>query len=316
MKKAIITGASGFIGYALLKELLQNDYEVLAVVHTEAGVEKIRYLNNQWVYPVLCELSNYDPLLQSASGSYDIFFHMAWEGVSGGKSKDAFIQNKNIYGAVQAVRIAQKLNCKRFLGAGSLHEIECIKEMEQQNKSLNLGNYYKIAKLIAHYYCKLEVSQGNMDFLWPRLTNAYGAGEKSVRLINSFIRKLLLGESPEVTEATQLYNFIYITDAARAYRLIAERGRSYANYILGSEEVRPLRDYLIQIKDLVNPSIPIGFGRHPYKGIYLEKSDLYCSPFFSDTGFKTEISFVKGILLAMEYIKSDKWNIMKKWGVN
>lgn len=304
MRRAIVTGASGFIGYSLLQELLQHDYEVLAVVRTEEGAQKIRCLQNQRVYPILCEIPDFTPLFQAASGRYDVFFHMAWDGVSGEKSRNDLIQRKNVQGAIQAVRTAQKLNCRRFLGAGSLHEIECIKTMEQQGKPSNLGNYYKIAKLAAHYYCKMEASQLNIDFLWPRLTNTYGVGERSARLVNSTIRKLLAKESPEATEATQLYNFIYITDAVKAYRLIAEKGTSYANYILGSEEVRPLKDYLLQIRDVVNPDIEIGFGKYPYSGIYLEKNDLYSQSFFLDTGFKTSVPFKKGIHLTKEYLQS------------
>lgn len=313
MQRAVVTGASGFIGYSLLQELLQHNYEVLAVVHTEEGAKKINNLKNERVFPVLCKIPDFEPLFQAASGLYDIFFHMAWEGVSGEKNRDAVVQRKNVEGAVQAVKVARRLNCRRFLGAGSLHEIECMKEMEQQGKSLNLGNYYKIAKLTAHYYCKLEASRCDMDFLWPRLTNTYGAGENSARLINSFIHKLLMDESPDVTEATQLYNFIYITDAARAYRLIAERGTSYANYVLGSEEVCMLKDYLIRIRDLVNPNIEIGFGKHPYRGIYLDIKDLYCASFFLDTGFKSEVSFDEGIESTVAYIQQ-KWNNMEAGG--
>ena len=304
MHRAIITGTSGFIGYALLQELLQHNYEVLAVVRTEDGARKVKRLQDPRVHPVICEIPDFTPLFQMASGEYDVFFHMAWDGVSGEKSRNDVVQRKNIQGAIQAVRAARALHCKRFVGAGSLHEIECIKEMEQQGKSLNLGNYYKTSKLAAHYYCKLEAARQDIDFLWPRLTNTYGAGEKSARLVNSMIRKLLAGESPDVTEATQLYNFIYITDAAKAYRLIAEKGTSYANYVLGSEEVRPLKEYLTQIRDVVNPDIEIGFGRHPYSGVYLEKDDLYTQVFFSDTGFKTSVPFQKGIHLTMEFLQS------------
>lgn len=77
--------------------------------------------------------------------------------------------------------------------------------MELSGPVDNLVNYYKSSKLAAHYYCKLRASELGMDFLWPRLTNTYGEGERSGRLISSVLQKLLRGESPALTDGTQLY---------------------------------------------------------------------------------------------------------------
>ena len=302
MKRAIVTGASGFIGLHLVRELLDHDYEVLAAVHSEVGAEKLRGLHEPNVYPVICDISDYKPLYEAASGTYDVFFHMAWTGVSGDANRDVSVQMNNVSGAVQAVETAKALHCKRFLGAGSIHETECMKEMEATGTVSNLANYYKTSKLAAHYYCKLRAKELGIEFLWPRLTNTYGVGERSGRLINSVIQKLLRGESPALTEATQLYNFIYITDAAAAYRLLAEKGTSFQNYILGSEEVRPLKEYLLTVQAVVAPGVEMGFGRHPYHGVYLSESELYTSALFEETGFHTGVSFHEGIEKTRDFL--------------
>lgn len=303
MKKAIVTGASGFIGYYLVQELLSNGYEVLAVVHSERGVDTIQNLHHQNVQAIICNIPDFTRLYQVAHGPYDVFFHMAWNGVSGANSQDFSIQLNNIQGAVQAIQTAKELKCKRFLGAGSLHEIECMREMEQSKPAFNWGISYKTAKLAAHYYAKLEASRCKIDFLWPRLTNTYGAGEQSARLINSIIRKLIKGESPVLTAGNQLYNFIYITDTARAYRMIAEKGTSFANYTIGSENVRPLKEYLLKVNEIVNPDVSMSFGQYPFQGICLDKEDLYSENLFSDIGFSTNVSFEKGIRLTFDYCK-------------
>ena len=302
MNRAIVTGAAGFVGYHLMLELINCDYEVLAVVRSKEESDKISALKKENIEISVCEIPNFENLYNIASGVYDVFFHFAWAGVSGESSKNFAVQMNNVQNAIKAVQVAKRLHCKRFLGAGSLQEIECIMEMEQSKQVVNLGNYYKIAKLAAHYFCKLEALQQDIDFLWPRLTNTYGAGEVSSRLINSTIRKLLKGESPAFTEATQLYNFIYITDAARAYRLIGEIGISNSSYILGSEDVRPLREYLLKIQSIVNPSIEMRFGEYDFQGISLPKNHLHDDRFFSDTGFSTTISFDEGIELTRKFI--------------
>lgn len=300
LKKAVVTGASGFIGSYLVKELSENGYHVLAVVRP-ATVNKSRIQNIDHVKIVECDLFHLQQLLSSENEQYDFFFHMGWVGVSGKEHSDYKIQMDNIQAALIAMDVAKALGCKRFIGAGSLHELECKIEMEQNIEVKNQGNAYKIAKLAAHYYCKLKASAIGIDFLWPLLTNTYGVGETSARLLNSVIRELLQGKEPELTKGDQLYNFIYVSDAARAYRLIAEKGTSYQKYIIGSEDVHPLKDFLTEIQMIVNPNVPLGFGKHQFSGVYLKESDLYCENLFQ-IGFQTKVPFKKGIIETTKWI--------------
>lgn len=303
MKRAIVTGASGFIGSHLVQELVDHDYEVLAVVHTEQGAEKLRVPGEANVCPVVCDIPDFENLYKAASGTYDVFFHMAWTGVSGPQNRDASLQMRNVEGAIKAMDAAKEMKCKRFVGAGSIHEIECMKEMESSEAVSNYANFYKTSKLAAHYYCKLKASQYGIDFLWPRLTNTYGAGELSGRLISSVIQQLLRGESPALTEGTQLYNFVYITDAAAAYRLIGEKGNAFQEYVLGSNEVRPLKDYLMKVGEIVNPHVELGFGKHSFNGTYLTEDELISEELFDGIGFSPAVAFDEGIKMTADWLR-------------
>lgn len=306
MKRAIVTGASGFIGINLVQELLRHNYEVLAVVRTEQGVKKLRELSDANLYLAVCDIPNFENLYKTAHGAYDIFFHMAWSGVSGVENRNAALQMRNVEGAVKAVEVARNLKCKRFLGAGSIHEIECMKEMELPEAISNYANFYKTSKLAAHYYCKLKAAQFGIDFLWPRLTNTYGAGERSGRLISSVIQQLLRGESPALTEGTQLYNFVYITDAAAAYRLIGEKGNAFQEYVLGSGEVRPLKEYLMKVREIINSNVELGFGKHHFRGVCLPKDVLISKELFNDIGFRPTVAFDEGIEITAEWFKKQE----------
>lgn len=302
MKTAVVTGASGFVGSYLVRELVENKYRVFAVIHP--GTQNLGRLDTiDGIDIIECSLQDMRKLPERISSFADYFFHMAWSGVSGKNQSDYEIQIQNIRAALDAMDAAKQLGCARFIGAGSLHEMECKKELEQCKEVKNQGNSYKIAKLAAHYYCKLKASASGIDFLWPRLTNAYGVGEKSPRLVNSVIQKLLLGEEPALTRADQLYDFIYVSDVARAFRLIAEKGISYQNYIIGSGNVRPLKEYLEELRDTVAPGASMGFGKYPYTGIYLDRGDLCNEAIFCDTGFRAEVSFQTGIRMTTEWMQ-------------
>ncbi len=301
MKRAIVSGAAGFIGSYLVKELIDNNYEVLAIIR-ENSTNLQSLIENPNLKIISYDLNDLAKTDFISEKPYDYFFHMAWDGVSGNLQSDYNVQIGNIQTSLLAMDIAKMMGCRRFIGAGSIQEIECNIAMSGNEEVNFQGNSYKIAKLASHYYSKLYASKIGIDFLWPLLTNTFGVGEVSARLINSIIKQLISGIEPALTQGNQLYDFIYITDAVRAYRYIAEYGISYRNYVIGSGNVAPLRDYLSELRDIVNPNLSLGFGKYQYKGIDLSKDDLYNDFLIMDTGFKPEISFAEGIRKTTEWI--------------
>ena len=81
MKKAIVTGATSFLGKQLIKTLLNNGYFVYGVVRENSnkltGTE-----DNCNFEKVYCSMENLCNLANKISGA-DVFFHLAWEGTRG-----------------------------------------------------------------------------------------------------------------------------------------------------------------------------------------------------------------------------------------
>ena len=77
MKKAIVTGANGFIGSWLIKELVKNDVEVIAVVRNEkSNIESIA--NIEGLRIVYCDLNEIQTLPEKiADRDIDVFYHLA-----------------------------------------------------------------------------------------------------------------------------------------------------------------------------------------------------------------------------------------------
>ena len=197
------------------------------------------------------------------------------------------------------------LGVKKFIAPGSMHEIESQIEMERHEPCTNMGMMYKGAKHAAHYMAKADLCRQGIDFLWPVVTNAYGVGERSRRLINSAVRSLLKGESPAFTKGDQYYDFVYISDVARAFRLIGEHGVSCRSYVIGSGHARPLKEFLTKAGQLVAPEIPLRFGAHIFQGVYVPKEyyDENEALLGQDTGFCPEVSFEDGICRLAKWMK-------------
>ena len=300
MKTAVVTGANGFVGSAVVNELLSNNYKVYAVVRNNHA-DRLSDLDN--VEIVNCELSDIDRLPGQITEKCDVFYHFAWSGSAGKDRANTRLQLDNVQWSVESIRAAKKLGCSRFVFAGSIVEKECLPAAYTGGNRPGLGYIYGGGKVAAHILCSSVAAAEGIDLLWGEITNAYGVGEVSPRLVNSTIRKCIAGVSPEFTAGTQNYDFVYIDDVARAFRLIGENGKPFTSYVIGSSAAKPLKEFLIEMKDAIAPELPFKFGDVPFTGIDLPLSDFDCRKTEEDTGFKAGISFAEGCRRTFEWWK-------------
>ena len=291
MKSAIVTGANGFVGSAVVRELLAHEIRVCAVVHKD-------HRDNLPEHPLLtvvsCELDKMKELPDLVEkNEFEVFYHFAWAGVSWPLRGEPFAQLNNAVYSVDCLKSAKRLGCDRFVFAGSIMETESYANTVGDIRS-GLGYVYGGGKLAAHAVCKCVASNENIDFICASVTNAYGPGEVSSRLVNTAIRKCIRGDEPQFTAGTQNYDFVYIDDVARAFRLIGEKGKPFHEYLIGSSNARPLKEFLLEMRSAIAPELEFRFGDVPFTGVDLPLSRFDCSRTEADTGFRAETSFAEG----------------------
>lgn len=293
MKRAIVSGANGFVGGAVVRELLGADYEVYALVR--AGRDGNLPKENSSLHVIPFALSRAAELkAELPAASYDAFYHFAWEGSAGPARADTALQLRNAQWTVEALEAAAELGCGRFLCAGSIMEHETMAAAYMQGNRPGLGYIYGGGKLISHVMCMSVAAKLGIDLVWPEITNAYGVGERSPRLVNTTLQKCIKGVPPQFTAGTQNYDFVYIDDVARAFRLIGERGKPFHEYLIGSSSARPLKEFLLEMQAAVAPELEFQFGDVPFTGVDLPLSRFDCSQTEADTGFRAEVSFAEG----------------------
>ena len=301
-RTAIITGASGFIGRAVVKELLQNGYEVYAVVRN-GSESKLPCHPNCHIVPCNMEhIGTLSRIISLKGAKY--FFHFAWDGCSGESRFDVELQLKNVLWTVEACKIAKALGCDKIIVSGTIMEKETLAATYQKGNKPGLGYIYGGAKVAAHTMAMSVCAAQGIDLVWASITNAYGVGEKSPRLLNSTIQKCINKINPQFTSGLQNYDFIYIDDVARAFRLIAERGHAYNEYVISSGGAKPLRQFLLELKAAIAPDRDFLFGDIPYTGVNLSISEFDNRQLCEDTGFKAEVSFMDGCKKTYNWLKS------------
>ena len=302
MKKAIVTGANGFVGSAVVRELLDNDYEIWAVGHNH---HFSNLPESEIIHKVSCDLDKISGLDAFVPvDEYDLFYHFAWTGSAGPARADTRLQLNNAQWTVDALRAAKRIGCRRFVCAGSIMEHETMAAAYAQGNKPGLGYIYGSGKLVAHTLCMSVAADIGIELVWPEITNAYGVGEKSPRMVNTTIQKCIRGENPQFTAGTQNYDFVYIDDVARAFRLIGENGKPFHEYLIGSSTARPLRQFLEEMQQAIAPELDFIFGDIPFTGVDMPLVKYDCSQTERDTGFKANISFAEGCRRTMEWWKT------------
>lgn len=306
MKKVILTGATGFIGNAVLRELIKNNIYVIAISRSDSpknipDSDLVRYIS--------CDLSEMNSLVNKISDKdIDTFYHFAWNGSAGPARADTNLQLKNAQWTIDSLNVAKELGCNRFVAAGSIMEHETIAAAYTQGNKPGLGYIYGSGKLVAHTMAMSVAASIGIDLIWAEITNAYGIGELSARMVNTTLRKIIHGENPQFTAGTQNYDFVYIDDVARAFYLIGKNGKPFNDYLIGSSTARPLREFLLEMKNSVAPNLDFIFGDVPFTGVDLPLEKYDCRKTEEDTGFKASISFAEGTRRTIEWLKEVEKN--------
>ncbi|WP_303691814.1 NAD-dependent epimerase/dehydratase family protein [Megamonas hypermegale] len=306
MKKVILTGATGFVGNAVLRELIKNNIYVIAI--SRSGNPK-NIPDSDLVRYISCDLSEMNSLVNKISDKdIDTFYHFAWNGSAGPARADTNLQLKNAQWTIDSLNVAKKLGCNRFVAAGSIMEHETIAAAYTQGNKPGLGYIYGSGKLVAHTMAMSVAASIGIDLIWAEITNAYGIGELSARMVNTTLRKIIHGENPQFTAGTQNYDFVYIDDVARAFYLIGKNGKPFNDYLIGSSTARPLKEFLLEMKNSVAPNLDFIFGDVPFTGVDLPLEKYDCKKTEEDTGFKASISFAEGTKRTIEWLKEVEKN--------
>lgn len=289
MKQAIVTGATGFVGRHLVEELVANGTEVIAIVRDENKARMPKF-----VRLVECAMGDYAQLPQRIGniGGDCVFYHLAWDGTAGEKRADVELQLANVSYTVDAIKAAIRIGCEGFVGAGSLMEYEVTSTVYDEATVPGRANIYSTAKLAAHYMARIEAQQ-DIRFVWVYITNAYGEDEVSPRFLNTLVRSLQRGEAMRLSSCTQHYDFIHVSDVARAFCLAGLSGVHGRTYCIGSGASRSLKEYVIAARDMINPGYELVFGETA--GISIDQTWFDSGLLRADTGFEAKVKFEDGI---------------------
>ena len=261
IETAIVNGALGSVGLALVSALLKKDIKTYAIVYP--GDPRVSLIPSG-VEIIMCDMRRIDELKNSIEESIDAFFHLAWMGTIGPSRDDMLLQTENIYCAIKAANMAAELGCKVFVGTGSQAEHGKIEGFVKPDSPCFPTSGYGMAKLCAGQMTRVVCEKLGVRHVWARILSVYGPNDGPLSVTSIIIDKLLAGEKPSLTAGEQIWDYLYADDAAEALVRMAESGKDGMIYPLGSGNAYPLRWYFKIMRDAVDKNLPLGLGELPY----------------------------------------------------
>lgn len=295
-KKIVITGATSMIGTSIIRAYMQHDFDCIYAVVRPGSKNIYRIPLDNRIQIIECEADDYLSLSDKIHEHCDVFFHIAWDGTGATREKSTVGQANNIVYTLNALTVAKALGCEKFIGSGSQAEygrldVDSINEDSPTKPVIPYG----ISKLAAGQLSLVEAKKIDISCFWVRIFSVFGLYDKPTSMISSAIDKMSKGEKMSFTPALQRWDYLHCDDAGNAFYLIAEKSVGHKVYCLGSGQPRQLKEFILALRDIVNPNAEVGIGDISYKGTEVMNLCADISLLKKETGWEPKIKFEDGI---------------------
>jgi UDP-glucose 4-epimerase len=258
--RCLVTGASGFIGSHLTRLLVEQGHTVTAMVRPSSELWRLNGLASR-VALLRADLDDIDAAAADiANTAPETVFHLAWAGITSDTRNLAANIGTSLNGSLRLFRVARESGCHCWVGLGSQAEFGPTARILREDLAPAPDTPYGVAKL--HLSRTLEglSEPAGIRLIWLQLLSAYGPMDDSRHLIPALIARLLARQKPSLTSGLQQWDYLYIDDAVEAIYRVAAMPGVRGKFVLASGRSHSIRSVAEQLRDLIDPSLPIDFG--------------------------------------------------------
>lgn len=243
-QRIIITGITSFLGIGLVKQLLQEDCEIIAVIR-DSSKNKDQFLKYEKIRVITLDLDQIKELDQYVQTA-DVFVHLGWDGIGSAGRSDSSIQKKNIRNSLNALEVAKGLGCARFVFAGSQAEYGQHHEIITEETVCKPISEYGKAKLCFGEQAQKFCFDSKMEYIHLRIFSVYGMGDHPWSLVNSCVKSFQNGACLNMGECTQKWNFLHINDMSEIFKriVLCKDPINSGYYNIGSYDTRVLKEFV------------------------------------------------------------------------
>jgi dihydroflavonol-4-reductase len=248
----MVTGGSGFVGSAVVRQLLGAGHNVRVLVRRSSNLRNLTGLNVDIVHGDLQDPTTFDPALRDCEG----LFHVAAD-------YRLWVRNPqqmfavNVEGTRALIEAAMRAGLRRIVYTSSVATLGVIKNGSASEDSPvayeDMIGPYKQSKFLAEQ-AVLRLGDHHAPVVIVNPTTPMGRGDIKPTPTGKIVADAVSGRMPAYVDTG--LNIVHVDDVAEGHLLAYERGRTGDRYILGSENLF-LADILKEVALLAGRRPPV-----------------------------------------------------------
>ncbi len=248
----LVTGASGFIGSAVVRALLADGHRVRALCEPARDDDNLAGLD---VERIVGDVRDPVALDRATEGATTVF-HLAAVYRFWAADPDVFY-DVNVGGTMNVVRAAERAGCRRLVYTSTVGTIGVAHDDELASEDTlvhfeHLFGHYKRSKYLAEHEV-LRAGAAGFPVVLVHPTFPVGERDTAPTPTGRTIVEFLNGRIPGFVDTA--LNVAHVDDVARGHVLAAQRGAPGRSYILGGENMS-LQEMLTTLAEICGLPVP------------------------------------------------------------
>lgn len=262
MSKAIVTGATGFIGSNLCRYLLDTSWEVIILTRKSSDYSSLKSIIHK------IEIFEYDGKIDKLihffnSKKVDVVFHLAAFSITEHETTHiGQLVDSNITFGLHILEAMKYSKTRYLINTGTAWQ-------HYKNSKYNPVNLYAATKQAFESLIMYYVETEDIRVVTLKLFDTYGETDTRPKLLNLLYSHAFSQTELRLSPGDQNLDLVHVDDVAKAYvqsyKHLLQEGSKYAEFGVGTGSSIKLKDLVTMFERLSGVKLKIVWGGRQYR---------------------------------------------------